>query len=911
VITRGEEESVKRTTFLYILIPLVVALLIGVASFLQIFEIGDLRLYDAMLRIKPAVPQDDNIVVVEIDDTAIAQVGVWPWSRHIVADGLILMAEMGNRFAMLDIEYTEASPQGVNSEVLNEEIPQAFENQFGQIRQNTVDLFTALAQGQIPLSDAESFVQDLAGLTQQTRQRLLDEVQSIARDNDAYFGRAAAFHGNTFFTIGLAPGEEREVSEESEELATSQFALQNLESHLDGPFSYTAEGIRPTIPTILRSGDGAGFPNVIIDPDGVRRRVNIIGQYEDHFFAQLAFMPTLDVLGRPKVDVYQDRIVLRDAQVPGEEPGDIRIPLTPTGEFLINWPKGTFEETINRLSYFELVRNQRLEERLAANLETMSNAGYLQFHEGTNPVQLYTYAASLRTDIVEGRGEVDLEEYREVRRQFVEATGSFLNGNAEQQILNEVRRILDREDVPDNLRSQYEPLLDEVPGIFSASREIFDAYSESRETLKEALEGSYAYIGYTGTGTTDIGVNPFEEDYENVGTHASVTNTILQQRFLDFLPHWYGIVIAAVLAMLIGISIQRLAPVPSIIVGLVYVAAYAAAGTAVFLVTGLYPPMIAPLVAAALTFIGLTAFKFIQTAQERSYIRNAFSHYLSSDVISDLIEDPNKLRLGGEKKHLTAFFTDVKGFSSISEKLDPESLVSLLNEYLTAMSDTLLELRGTIDKYEGDAIIAFFGAPIELPDHARRACLSAVRMKRVESELNERLMDAQRTPNPLLTRIGINSGEMVVGNMGTQQKMDYTMMGNSVNLAARLEGVNKQYGTWILISEATRNEAGEHFAYRKLDRVRVVGIETPVRLFEVVDESNTLDPLVKEALDMFHDGLDLFENREWDKAQERFQEVLSARPGDGPATFFSKRCADFQKKAPPANWDGVFNLTSK
>jgi len=911
VITRGEEESVKRTTVLYILIPLFVALIIGVASFLQFFETADLRLYDTMLQVKPAIPQDDNLVVVEIDDVAIARVGVWPWSRHIVADGLILMAELGNRFAMLDIEYTEQSPQGVNSEVLNEEIPEAFQNQFGQIRQNIVDLFTALAQGQIPLSDAESFVQDLAGLTQQTRQRLLEEVQSIARDNDAYFGRAAAFHGDAFFTVGMAPEEEREVPEDAEELATSQFALQNVESHLEDTFPFTAVGIRPTIATILRGGDGAGFPNVIIDPDGVRRRVNIVAQYKDHFFAQLAFMPTLDLLGRPQVAVYEDRVVLRGAQIPGEEPADIEIPLTPAGEFLINWPKGTFEETMNRISFYELVRNQRLEERLAANLQTMSDAGYLGFHQGTNPLQLYTYGAGLRTDIVEGRGEVDIEEYREVRRQFLEATGSFLNGNAEQQILNEVRRILDQEDLTDNLRSQYEPLLDEVPQIFSASRELYDTYSESRETLREALEGSYAYIGYTGTGTTDIGVNPFDEEYKNVGTHASVTNTILQRRFLDFMPHWYGIPIAAVLAILIGFSIRRLDPVPSIIVGLAYVAVYAVAGGAVFLTTGIFPPMIAPLVSAALTFIGLTALKFIQTAQERSYIRNAFSHYLSSDVISDLIEDPNKLRLGGEKKHLTAFFTDVKGFSTISEKLDPESLVSLLNEYLTIMSDTLLELRATIDKYEGDAIIAFFGAPIELPDHARRACLSAVRMKRAEGELNERLMDAQRTPNPLLTRIGINSGEMVVGNMGTEQKMDYTMMGNAVNLAARLEGVNKQYGTWILISEATRNDAGEHFAYRKLDRVRVVGIETPVRLFEVVDEANTIDPLVKEALDIFHDGLNLFENRDWDKAQERFQEVLSARPGDGPATFFSKRCADFQKKAPPANWDGVFNLTAK
>jgi adenylate cyclase len=903
---------VRRTTFLYVLIPIVVAALIGVASFLQFFETADLRLYDTLLRIKAPIPEDENLLIVEIDDTSIAQVGVWPWSRHIIADGLILMAELGNRFTMLDIEYTEASPQGVNAEVLNEEIPEDFNDQFGRIRENIRDLFTALAQERIPLSEAESFVEDLAGLTDRARQQLLDEVRSIARDNDAYFGRAAAFHGNAFFTIGMADEVEREVGDEALELATSEFALERVDSHLDGDYHYTAAGIRPTIPPILSNGDGAGFPNVIIDPDGVRRRVHLLAQYEEeHFFAQLAFMPTLDLLGRPEVEVHENRIVLRDAQIPGEEAQDIRIPLTPNGEFLINWPKGTFEDTLEHLSYFELVRNQRLEERLAANLRTMANAGYLDFHEGTNPLQLYRYADGLRTDIIEGRGEVDLTEYREVRRQFVSATDAFLAGNAESAILREIERILAREDLPDNLRSQYEPLLDEVPELFSATRELFTVYQENRNSLIDKIDGSYAYIGYTGTGTTDIGVNPFEEEYENVGTHASVTNTILQQRFIDFLPHWYGIVIAVVLSLAIGLSIRRLSAVPSLIVGVAFVVLYAVAAGLFFLLTRQYPPMIAPLVAGGLTFIGLTAFKFLQTAQERSYIRNAFSHYLSSDVISDLIQDPDKLQLGGEKKVLTAFFTDVKGFSTISEKLDPESLVSLLNEYLTAMSDTILELRGTIDKYEGDAIISFFGAPIELPDHARRACLAAVRMKRVEQDLNDGLLEADRTPNPLLTRIGINTGEMVVGNMGTTQKMDYTMMGNSVNLAARLEGVNKQYGTWILVSEATRTEAGDHFVYRKLDRVRVVGIETPVRLFEVVDEMNAIDPLVREALDIFHEALDLFEQREWEQAQARFQEVLSARPGDGPASFFSKRCAEFQKKAPPKNWDGVFNLSTK
>ena len=188
-------------------------------------------------------------------------------------------------------------------------------------------------------------------------------------------------------------------------------------------------------------------------------------------------------------------------------------------------------------------------------------------------------------------------------------------------------------------------------------------------------------------------------------------------------------------------------------------------------------------------------------------MRNAWGHYLSSEVINDLLANPEKLNLGGEKKFITAMFTDVRGFSTISEVLDPTALVHLINLYLTEMSDIILELRGTIDKYEGDAIISFFGAPVDLPDHARRACMAAIRMKRAETALNERFLAEKLAPSALHTRIGINTGEMTVGNMGTPQRMDYTMMGSSVNLAARLEGVNKQYGTWILISEITQDSA--------------------------------------------------------------------------------------------------------
>ena len=285
---------------------------------------------------------------------------------------------------------------------------------------------------------------------------------------------------------------------------------------------------------------------------------------------------------------------------------------------------------------------------------------------------------------------------------------------------------------------------------------------------------------------------------------------------------------------------------------------------------------------------------------------------MSREVANHITSADRAIQPGdGESRVASVVFTDIEAFSTVSEKLAATDLVKLLNEYLTAMSDTILELRGTIDKYEGDAIIAFFGAPVEYPDHAYRACLSAVRMRRIEAELNTSFLERKMTPGPLLTRVGINTGEMVVGNMGTATKMDYTIMGNAVNLAARLEGVNKQYGTWLLVSQATREEASDDFTFRQLDRVRVVGINEPVRLFELVEEKDHTSKELQEAMGIFDQAMEFFEARDWDRAAKSFRGVLKLIENDGPAETYVKRCAEFQKTPPPQNWDGVFNLLSK
>ncbi|MCL2809699.1 MAG: hypothetical protein FWD24_06500 [Treponema sp.] len=292
-------------------------------------------------------------------------------------------------------------------------------------------------------------------------------------------------------------------------------------------------------------------------------------------------------------------------------------------------------------------------------------------------------------------------------------------------------------------------------------------------------------------------------------------------------------------------------------------------------------------------------------------LRRAFSTYLSEEVVEEIVSDPTKLQLGGINRHMTALFTDIRKFASISEALNPKQLVDLLNYYLSTMSDIILDQKGTIDKYQGDAIISFFGAPLELEDHALRACYAAVLMKRIEIKVNKDIHEKNISPTPIYTRIGINTGEMIVGNMGTQKKMNYTIISNAVNIAARLEGVNKQYGTWILASEDTINETGENLLTRRLDQIRVVGVQEPIRIYEILEINKDASDDLRKLAQIFNEAYNLFESRKWNEAGVAFKNILTLFPNDGPSRVYLKRCIKYKDTPPAADWDGVFNLTEK
>ena len=308
-------------------------------------------------------------------------------------------------------------------------------------------------------------------------------------------------------------------------------------------------------------------------------------------------------------------------------------------------------------------------------------------------------------------------------------------------------------------------------------------------------------------------------------------------------------------------------------------------------------------------FILATGFNYMAEARQRHFVTSAFGQYLSPDVVKALVDNPERLLLGGEVRTMTAFFSDIAGFSTISERLSPEELVSLLNEYLTEMCDIIGKYHGTVDKFEGDAIMAFWGAPIYRDDHARLALQASLEMQQKLQELRRKWAAEGR--DQLYVRMGINSGPMLAGNMGSRTRMNYTIMGDAVNLASRLEAANKFYGTHLMISEKTKNLAGNQFTVRELDAIQVIGKKKPVHVYELLGNMGEVADNILAGAKIFEEGLTCYRKGDFVSAKRNFSAVFDQIPDDPPAIEFLRRIETLDETSSQGGWNGVFKADSK
>lgn len=313
----------------------------------------------------------------------------------------------------------------------------------------------------------------------------------------------------------------------------------------------------------------------------------------------------------------------------------------------------------------------------------------------------------------------------------------------------------------------------------------------------------------------------------------------------------------------------------------------------------------------AIIFTTMILFKFLVEEREKRKIKGAFQHYLNPSVINQLLDNSDSLKLGGEKRELTVFFSDVRGFTTISERLAPESLANLLNEYFTPMTNIVLNSGGLLDKYIGDALMAVWGAPLPMDNHADNALHSSLKMLDALDVLREGWQ--KRNLPAIDIGCGINTGPMVIGNMGSELRFDYTVLGDAVNLGARLEGITKEYGVRVVCSEMTRAalKRPEDFVLRELDWIKVKGKNKPVTIFEVMRFTQGNREIAEKTAELFSTGLNQYRQREFAAAQMTMMTILQKTPQDGPAGIFLERCDYFMAHPPSEEWDGVWVMKSK
>ena len=785
-------------------------------SSLLFFTSLDNKLFDLFLRLLPSLTENEKIIVLTLDDDSINQGGGFPFRRELMADIVILLKELGVKSIAFDLSYLDPSQPRLDPEFADKEINRYLNSGFFFLSDASRQVIDSIGTDTSP-EEREIFKEDFNYLYDSVKNEIADSISSLIRDVDEYFAQALAFTDSSWLTLTMFRPEDTlgenivTTDEETDKYLDEHISLKNIISTGDTKTPQMA-GVIPAIPKLLSRAKGAGLVNANPDSDGLRRRVHLLLKYKDSYYSQLSLAALQEKIGYTSIEVTNNEINLIN-----DSGTALRIPRAHDGTVLLNWPKKTFRD-YNVMSLVSFVQHTAIiEPALADNISVMHNSGFFDFwNDGRSPLAYYLEAEEIKNSaMADNRGAG--EDWFLARENFFASTQAFLFGPYEQAILDAV--------------SGDEALVNFVHQLFEDSRSQFSRLMDIRDGAK-ALSDSMVIIGADATSMTDNGLTAFQENFPLVGTYSTVANMILSQEFIDDVPFYVPAIIALIFTLLLCFFLNRFDIKLSIITGISGLMLLSGFFTGFFLISKIYIGFAVPLVSVVLSFVSMMAYKFLTASREKAFLHNAFSRYLAPEIISEMINDPDKLNLGGEKRVMTAMFTDIRSFSTISEMLDPVQLVRLLNRYLTALSNIVMENYGTIDKYIGDAIVAFYGAPVFHSDHAVLACRSALAMKAAEIEINKMAKEENLSTMPIFTRIGINTGEMVVGNMGAENKMDYTIMGNSVNLAARIESANKQYQTGgILISEYTHKEIGTEFACRRLDRVRVMGINAPVRLY--------------------------------------------------------------------------------
>ncbi len=440
--------------------------------------------------------------------------------------------------------------------------------------------------------------------------------------------------------------------------------------------------------------------------------------------------------------------------------------------------------------------------------------------------------------------------------------------------------------------------------------DILAAARDRNDQFFAQFKGKVCIIGPTIRSVGDYYTTPVDEASPGYLTHANVYDMIATQNLIHPAASWLQLAILCIVTLAIGLIAHTQRMRTAVLILFAVTLAYAVFAVTMFSAANVWFKAVQTLFASIVCFVAVVAYRATTEGRQRKMVTEMFGRYVDSAVVQTLIDNPSLVKLGGEKREITILFTDIKGFSTISEKVSDEVLVKLLNVYLTEMTNVILRNRGTVDKFIGDAIMAFWGAPLADDEAAYRACLSALEMQQRLAQIQPKL--GKIAGVELHQRVGVNTGMCTVGNMGSERKLNYTAIGDPVNLASRLEGANKQFGTGILISEFTYEKVSQRVLAREVDRVVVVGKSEPVRVYELMDTTDHPVPgQTRQFLVAYGEGIRAYQKRAWDEGIALMEHAMSFAPDDPVCQLYIERMRLYQLTPPGPDWNGVFILHSK
>ncbi len=725
----------------------VAALVIWRPTFTEFLE---LKLYDLKFRFRGARTPGKDVVIVAIDDASLKAVGRWPWSREDQARLLTKLKLAGAGVIALDIIFAEKEETVAFLTInkLHDEI----------IRQGCSPEILKILQTEKKRANVDRLLADVVGQGSPT------------------------ILGFFFHSVGgQAEAVQPEKLMSPDFVAASTYNVVRLMRTKPSEVPLVcATGIESNLPEISQAAAGAGYFNMIPDPDGGVRWFPMAIMYEGNFFAPMSLVSLAHFQSKVPLAITLDQWGVDEIRL-----GRRSIPVDRYGRLLINF---------------------------------LGPAGLIP-----------TYSAAA---VMSGK----------------------------------------------------------VP--------------------PEALKDKVVIVGATAVGVYDLRVTPFSGTFPGVEVQATVMDNMLQGNFIRTPP--FGLVIMLLilvaLGILLGLVLPRLSAAWAFIFTLIVMESYVGLNYYLFSRQGLQLELFYPLSLIVLIYLGVTMHRFLAEERERERIRKTFESYVAPAVVQEMLKHPEQLRLGGERREITLLFSDIRGFTTMSENLDPEALVALLHDFLNPMSNIIINQGGTIDKYMGDAIMAEFGAPLLQADHPRLACRAALEMAASLAALNQEWA-AQGRP-PLRIGVGINTGPVAVGNMGSDRLFDYTAIGDNVNLASRLEGLNKYYGTSLIISQSTAEAVQDGFVLRDLDQVRVKGKARAARIYELLGESEG-DPELARHLEIYHQALALYREGRFAESLTLFNQALELRPKDVPCLRYVNLARKYLETPPASDWEPVTVMDGK